>query len=163
MIEVFGAIWCPFTHVSLRKLVAARDAGRFGGPLRVRAWPLELVNGESLSPALVAEEIDELRAHVDGDAFAGFDGDRFPKTMLPALRLSAIAYDRSVEIGEAVALDLRHRLFEQGEDVSDDEVLRQVASAHGLDADATPSSAPEADWGEGKRRGVVGSPHLLSS
>jgi predicted DsbA family dithiol-disulfide isomerase len=163
MIEVFADIWCPFTHVSLRKLVEARAEGRLNARLRVRAWPLELVNGRPLSPPLVAEEIAELQAHVDSEAFTGFDRDRFPKTMLPALRLSAIAYDRSVDVGEAVALELRHRLFEQGEDVSDEVLLREVSAAHELDADASPSSSPEEDWEEGKRRGVAGSPHFFTA
>lgn len=162
MIEVFGDIWCPFTHLSLRKLVAARDEGRFSGVLRVRSWPLELVNGQPLNPSFVAEEVDELRRQIDSSAFAGFDADRFPETMLAALRLNAIAYDHGVEVGETVALELRHRLFELGEDVSDGDVLDDVAAAHGLDVGATPASSPEDDWAEGKRRGVEGSPHFFT-
>lgn len=161
-IEVFADIWCPFTHVSLRKVAAARSEGRFDAVMRVRAWPLELVNGVPLSPSHVAEEIEELRAHVDPAAFAGFDQGRFPQTTLPALRLTALAYDRGAPVGEAVALGLRDRLFERGQDVSDSAVLAAVAAEHGLDLAAEPSSPPEADWEEGKRRGVSGSPHFFT-
>ena len=53
--------------------------------LRVRAWPLELVNGEPLAADLVAEEVRELREQVAPDLFAGFDPTRFPATSLPAM------------------------------------------------------------------------------
>jgi hypothetical protein len=51
IIEVFADAGCPFTHVGLRRLVEHRDhAGRDDVVLRVRAWPLELVNGHPLDP-----------------------------------------------------------------------------------------------------------------
>lgn len=162
-VEVFADVWCPFTHVGLRRFVAARREGRAAGTLRVRAWPLELLNGRPLDPDSVAEEIDAIRAAVDADAFAGFDRDRFPTTTLPALRLTAIADRAGVEVGEAVALELRHRLFEGGEDVSDVAVLGAVADAHGLDAgDPVVDGAVEADLAEGRERGVIGSPHFFT-
>ena len=108
-IEVFADVWCPFTHVGLWRFVAARAEGRVAGVLRVRAWPLELVNNQPLDPAFVAEEIDQIRSPVDADAFAGFDPDRFPRTTVPALLLTAVAYRSGPQVGEAVALELRHR------------------------------------------------------
>ena len=161
MIEVFADIWCPFTHVSLRRLMEARDEGRFESTVHVRAWPLELVNGKPLDPTLVAQEIDELRRSVDADAFAGFDQARFPKTTLPALRLAAAAYAVAPDVGERVALELRDRLFERGEDISDESLLETVSNAHGLDA--TSGADPKDDWGEGKRRAVQGSPHFFTA
>src|SRR5206468_3084962 len=50
VIEVFADVRCPFTHVGLTRFVARRhELGRREPRLRVRAWPLELVNGEPLS------------------------------------------------------------------------------------------------------------------
>ena len=161
MIEVFADIWCPFTHVSLRRLMQAREEGRFDATVHVRAWPLELVNGKPLDPALVAEEIHELRRSVDGSAFAGFDQARFPKTTLPALRLSAAAYAVAPDLGERVALELRDRLFERGEDISDESLLRAVSDAHAIDT--TSGADPEDDWEEGEDRGVKGSPHFFTA
>ena len=160
-IEVFADVWCPFTHVGLRRFVAERAEGRVAGVLRVRAWPLELVNGSPLDPAMVAEEIDQIRAQVDADVFAGFDPDRFPRTTLPALRLSAAAYRVGPQVGEAVALELRHRLFELGQDVSDPDVLAAARESHGVTAHA-PASTVEDDWAEGRARGVTGSPHFFT-
>ena len=160
-VEVFADVWCPFTHVGLRRLVEHR-AERTDVLLRVRSWPLELVNGQPLDPALVAEEIDEIRSVVAPDLFAGFDQDHFPTSTLDALRLTAQAYRRSGRLGEAVALELRDRLFERGEDISDPTVLDVVAEAHGLGERDDPDRVVESDWARGREVGVVGSPHFFT-
>jgi predicted DsbA family dithiol-disulfide isomerase len=161
-IEVFADVRCPFTHVGLRRLVERRAAlGRTDIGLRVRAWPLELVNDAPLNPALIAEEVAALRAQAGPDLFAGFDATRFPASSLPALALAAAAYDRGTVPGERVSLALRNALFEDGHDVADPGVLREVAVAAGIES---PIAAPRqvlADWEEGRRRGVVGSPHFF--
>ena len=58
MIEVFADVVCPFTHVGLRRLVDRRDELGASAVLRVRAWPLELINGEPLAADLVAERYE---------------------------------------------------------------------------------------------------------
>jgi predicted DsbA family dithiol-disulfide isomerase len=161
-IEVFADVRCPFTHVGLRRVVERRAEAGGGAPLRVRAWPLELVNGEPLDADHVAEEVDALRDQVAHDLFAGFDRDRFGRSSLPALALTAAAYERGDEVGEAVALAVRWALFEEGLDVSSPEVLAEIAAHHRLPA---PGPAHHervvADWHEGRDRGVVGSPHFF--
>lgn len=163
-IEVYADIWCPFTHVGLRRLVARRREVGSSARLRVRAWPLELMNGEPLDAAFVGEEISDLRAQVADDLFAGFREDRFPSTTLPALALAEAAYAFDDETGEAVSLAARNALFEQGRDVSDPEVLAELAGAHGVPAagDAE-AAAVVASLAEGRERGVVGSPHFFTA
>src|SRR3954449_1789291 len=68
--------------------------------LRVRAWPLELVNGEPLAATLIAEEAEALRRQVAPHLFAGFDGDHFARSSIPAMSLVAAAYHQSVHAGE---------------------------------------------------------------
>ena len=159
-VEVFADVWCPFTHVGLRRFVAHRAEHGDDIALRVRSWPLELVNGKPLDPAFVAEEIDEIRALVAPELFAGFAADRFPTTTLPALQLTGRAYQRSVATGEAVALELRDRLFERGEDISDPDVLAEVGARHDV-ADGG-ADVVTSDWDEGRSRGVIGSPHFFT-
>jgi predicted DsbA family dithiol-disulfide isomerase len=160
-VEVFADVWCPFTHVGLRRFVEQRsDRGADVG-LRVRSWPLELVNGAPLDADFVAEEIEEIRAVVAPDLFEGFDPTRFPTTTLPALQLTAVAYRSSASVGEAVALELRDRLFERGEDIGSSDVLVEVAASHGLAFDAG-TDLVEPDWEEGRDRGVLGSPHFFT-
>ena len=163
VVEVFADVWCPFTHVGLRRLVAQRARlGRDDVVIRVRAWPLELVNGEALADALVAHEIAALRAAVAPDLFRGFDPARFPSTTLPALALTAAAYARDDRTGEAVALALRTALFEERRDIADPSELAEVARAHDLDLPHEHDEASiRADWDEGRRRGVIGSPHFF--
>ena len=78
LIETFADVCCPFTHVGLRRLSDRRDhSGRTDVALWVRAWPLEIVNGDPLDPVMIAEEVDALRASVAPDLFASFDPSKF--------------------------------------------------------------------------------------
>lgn len=163
MIELFADVACPFAHVSLCRIAARRSAvGREDVPIVVRSWPLELVNGTPLDAHEVDEEIAVLRDSVAGDLFEGFDPAVFPSTSMPALALVAAGYAEDPVVGERLAFEVRDLLFEQGADVTDSDVLGAVADRHGL-----PRSAMEEhdrvreDYEEGRRRGVVGSPHYF--
>ena len=162
VIEVFADIWCPFTHVGLR-LVADRRLVRRRGDIaiRVRAWPLELVNGGPLDASRVEHHVRELRDQVAPDMFRGFAPTTFPETTLPALSLAACAYAASDAVGEAVSFELRDALFEHGLNISDPYVLREIAREHRLGIPTEQDQAAVlADWHEGERRGVRGSPHF---
>ena len=162
-IEVYADVTCPFSHVGLRRLVERRDQlERHDVVIRVRSWPLELVNGKPLRGELVGEEIAELRAATTPDLFAGFNSNQFPRTSLPALMLEASAYLSDDRTGEEVSLALRTALFEQGRDVSDPAVLATIAASMGI-AIPGPEAAQvvHADWHEGERRDVSGSPFFF--
>jgi predicted DsbA family dithiol-disulfide isomerase len=162
-IEVFADVRCPFTHVGLRRFVERRDAaGRDDVRLRVRAWPLELVNGEPLDPVLIDEEVSALRTLVAPDLFAGFRRDSFASSSLPAMSLAAAAYEQGIEVGERVSLALRWAMFEQGRDITDPATLAEIAGESGVARPVEhPSERVVSDWHEGQRRGVVGSPHFF--
>jgi len=162
-IEVFADVTCPFTHVGLRRFVALRE--RIARPdvlLNVRAWPLEVVNGEPLDPAFVGEEVDALCTSVAPDLFHGFDVAAFPRSSMPALALSAAAHRRDPATGEAVNLALRDLMFEHGRDVADPEVLSEVGRRFEVRAEHTDDESVLADHREGVARGVVGSPHFFT-
>lgn len=162
-VEVFADVCCPFAHVGLHRFATQRDAAGSPSRLWVRACPLELVNGEPLDPEFIAEEVAALRAQVAPDLFEAFDPRAFPATSLPAMALAAGAYAIDDDLGERLSLDLRRALFDEGRDVADRAVLAELAADRGLDLDATSrSQAVMADWHEGKRRGVVGSPHFFA-
>ena len=163
VIEVFADVACPFTHVGLRRLVDRRDElGRSDVVLRVRAWPLEHVNHAPLDPALIAEEVSAIREHVAPDLFAGFAEETFPTTSQPAFALAAAAYRCNDNVGEAVSLALRDLCFEQGIDITDDDVLRSLAAEHDLTITGADHASVSADHAEGKARGVIGSPHFFT-
>lgn len=161
VIEVFADVRCPFTHVGLRRVVEHRR--RFGADfvLHVRAWPLELVNGQPLDPVHVAESVRALREQVVPDLFAGFRPERFPGTSLPALELAAAAYDVDIRTGERASLVLRDALFEAGRDIADPHELQRIAADLGVPAGWDEGDRIRADWREGRERGVIGSPHFF--
>ena len=163
VIEVFADIWCPFTHVGLRAIDEERvRTGRTDVAIRVRAWPLELVNGVPLDPAVTKAHADELREQVAPELFRQLDVDRFPTSTLDALALANRAYRTDLHVGERVSFALRDALFEQGRDVSDPETLEVLEHDFGVvTPDESDRAAVLADRDEGKRRGVLGSPHFF--
>lgn len=163
-IEVFADVSCPFTHVALTRLVAQRtELGRAEPLLRVRAWPLEAINGQPPGAEMVVPEIEALRGGVAPDLFVGFDPARLPSTTRPALASTAAALRVGPVEGERFALAVRHALFEEGRDVVDEAVLAELRDAHGVPAPTAADHASiDADHAEGVQRGVQGSPHFFA-
>jgi 2-hydroxychromene-2-carboxylate isomerase len=164
MLEVFAEIACPFAHAGLARFHAFREERGLAEPaLRVRAWPLELVNDEPFDGATVTPKVEALRTDVATDRFGGFDPDRFPATSLPALISEAAAYRTGADVGERFSLAVRAALFDDGEDVSNPDVLRRIRATCGVDDPTSDDEAAvHADYAEGQRRGVVGSPHFFT-
>jgi predicted DsbA family dithiol-disulfide isomerase len=162
-IEVYADIVCPFTHVGLRRLSEARHQRGVARSLRVRAWPLEWINGAQLGADLVAREIEALREQVAPEMFAGFDPSLFPLTSIPALGLAAAAYAVDDTIGAAMSMALRDALFERGENIADPDVLLDIARRFDITPfdPARAEQAVRCDWERGKSRGVQGSPHFF--
>lgn len=166
-VEVFADVLCPFTHVGLHTLVDRRTDRQLVQPrLRIRAWPLELVNGAPLDPHHIDAEITALRASVRPDLFSGFSVEKFPSTSMPAFALTAAA-DRTGDpvTVEQVGMALRDALFEEGIDIGQPRNVAAIAARFGLeplDVEST-DAAVRADWNEGTARGVVGSPHFFTS
>lgn len=159
-IEVFGDINCPFTHVGLRRVVARLDR-TLDVDVWVRSWPLEWVDGQPLRADAVAAKIRALEDELGVDCFAGFRAAVWPSSTVPALNLAASAYSRDAEVGLRTSLKLRSELFEHSRDVSDPEVLAEVAASQGLEPPPVdPVPAVIADYEEGLRRDVRGSPEF---
>jgi predicted DsbA family dithiol-disulfide isomerase len=163
IVEVFADVTCPFAHVGLSRFVARRASSGLTSPtLHVRAWPLEFVNGKLPERDLVAQHVDELRHQVAPDLFHDFDPDVLPMSSMPAFKLVAAAYEVGGSAGERVSLAVRDALFEHGRDVSDPDVVHEIAANLGI---AAPSSSAEQavlrDYAEGQRRGVRGSPEFF--
>lgn len=163
VIEVFADIWCPFAHVGLRAIEEERvRTGRNDVAIRVRAWPLELVNGAPLDPAVTKAHADKLREQVAPELFRHLEVDRFPTSTLDALALVNRAYRTDLEVGERMSFALRDALFEQGRDISKPETLEFLAHDLGVfTPDESDRAAVVADWHEGQQRGVLGSPHFF--
>lgn len=165
-IEVFADVLCPFTHAGLHTLIDRRTERGLDEPrLRIRAWPLELINGAPLDAQHIGAEVAALRESVRPDLFAGFRVETFPRTSMAAFALSAAA-DRTGDpvLIEEVGMALRDAVFEQGLDLGRPELVAPIAARFGLaplDA-AAAAAAVQADWEDGKARGVIGSPHFFT-
>jgi predicted DsbA family dithiol-disulfide isomerase len=164
-VEVFADIWCPFTHVGLRMAAAQRDRSiRPDTVIVVRAWPLELVNGAPMDAQKTCTNAAALRSQVAPDLFAGLDADHFPTSTLEALALVVRAYRTDPRLGERMSFAVRDALFEQGADISDHVVLAGIAESLGVPLpDDADRATVRADWEDGRRRGVVGSPHFFAA
>ena len=163
VIEVFADVWCPFAHVGLQTIHRQRArAGREDVAIWVRAWPLELVNGAPLDASTTGVHVDELREQVAPDLFCHFDVTRFPSSTLDALALANRAYRADLYVGELLSFALRQALFEEALDVSDSRALERIAHTLGIAMpDDSDYAGVVADWHEGERRGVLGSPHFF--
>lgn len=162
LIEVFADVSCPFAHAGLHRWFSRRDlAGRNDVGLHVRAWPLEIVNGAPLTGDALAPKVAAL-SKVFPELFRGFDARRFPSTTLPALRLTHRAYAVGIATGERMASQLRDHLFVDGDDISDPDLLADLARHHGVPEQGDAEEDPVLDdLEEGRRRGVIGSPHYF--
>jgi 2-hydroxychromene-2-carboxylate isomerase len=160
-VDVYADVVCPFAYVGLTRLIERRrQLGRNDVRFRIHAWPLELVNGEAVNGHFIGEEIDEIRPQVAPDLFTGFDAEQFPASSLPAMALTAAAYEVDDATGEAVAMQLRQLLFEHGRNVADPALLAEVAERNGVATVGDVALARD-QWAEGRSRGVVGSPHFF--
>jgi predicted DsbA family dithiol-disulfide isomerase len=163
VIEVYAELACPFTHLALRRIVQRRaDVGRSEPRLRVRPWPLELVNGQPLDPGHVEKEVRALQEQISPDLFKGFTTETMPHTSMPGFRLVEAAHAVDERIGERVSLALRDALFEEGRNVADADVLAAIAATYGIDVpgDELDDVVCRA-YAEGEQRGVEGSPHFF--
>jgi predicted DsbA family dithiol-disulfide isomerase len=162
-IEVFADIVCPFAHYGLQRVRAARERLGAHTAIRVRAWPLELINGRPLDADHAAASVSALRESVAPDLFRGFDPTTFPRTSLPAFGLVANAYAMNLATGEATSFGVREALFEHGLDVSDPDVLRGLADELdiGTGGIRAAEAVARADWERGRVRGAQGSPHFF--
>jgi hypothetical protein len=145
----------------LRTVRAFRDRLSPESTIVVRAWPLELVNGKPLDPVVTAAHVAELRREVAPELFARFDPDAMPTTTLGALALVEAANDADPWLGEALSVELRDALFEEGRRI-DDDMLARLARRSGWDVRVIGERGRvEARLEEGRTRGVKGSPHIF--
>lgn len=161
-IEVFADITCPFTQVGLKRVIEHIARMEQPADVFVRAWPLEWVNETGLEVTAVEAKAKALSDQLGVDDFPGLDHDQWPASTIAALELAAAGYARDMATGLAVSIELRRALFEQGRNIGDLDVLAEIAANHDLPVpEPGDSSAVQADYDEGRRRGVSGSPHFF--
>lgn len=158
-LDVYADVTCPFTHVGLKRVLDELGHLDEHIDIVVRAWPLEWVNGSPLEADAVEQKIGALRQQLGVELFTGFRKDSWPASTIPALNLAAAAFDADTATGLAVSLAVRDALFEDGRDIGDPDVLAALAERFGLEPPAAEANdRVRAEYDEGQRRGVRGSP-----
>ena len=160
-VEVYADIVCPFAYVGLTRLLQERTRrARDDVKLTVLAWPLEIVNAKPSDAHHMGANIEAIRRQMAPDLFTGFDENAFPESSIPALALTAAAYEVGPKEGEAVAFEMRRLLFEVGTDIGDPAVLAEVADRFGIPT-LGDAATVRAEHARGVDRGVIGSPHFF--
>jgi predicted DsbA family dithiol-disulfide isomerase len=168
VLTVFSDLHCPWAYLFSIRLRRART-GVSDPPVAWRCWPLELVNERGTPWATVSQEIPVL-TQLEPDHFAAPRRETWPSTMLPAMEALKVAG----ELGGPEAADrfdeaARRAFFLDRRDLSIRPTLADLAAEAGLDRarflDAFDGGGHRrsviADWQEGRRRGVEGSPHVF--
>jgi len=101
--------------------------------LRIRPFPLELIDGES-APRDILEQERWLEAIQEpAAAFAPYRGDDWPTTTLPAFEAAWYAARQGDAALANYDLRVRQAFFAEGRNIGRWDVLRQIAEETGLD------------------------------
>ena len=101
--------------------------------LRIRSFPLELIDGES-APRDILEQEWWLAAIQEPTAvFASHRGDDWPTTTLPAFEAAWCATRQGEEALADYDLRVRRAFFAEGRNIGRWDVLREIAEETGLD------------------------------
>ena len=171
---VFGDLGCPWAHVAVRRLWAARERAGLVDALRfdVRAFPLELIN-ERPTP-YTAVQVLEVPVLSKLEPDAGWqpwsaEPTTWPVTTLPAMEAVEAAKEQGLEASEHLDVELRRAFFGASRCISLRSVILDVAAGCGrVNVDAL---ADAVDDGRARRslldgywavsEAVQGSPHVF--
>jgi predicted DsbA family dithiol-disulfide isomerase len=109
--------------------------------LRIRPFPLELIDGAS-APRDILEQEWWLAAIQEPTAnFAPYQSDDWPTTTLPAFEAAWCAARQGEEAHTAYDLRVRHAFFAEGRNIGRWDVLREIAARLGwIATDSTTTS-----------------------
>ena len=101
--------------------------------LRIRPFPLELIDGESAPRDILEQEWWLAAIQEPAAAFAPYRGDDWPTTTLPAFEAAWCAARQGDQALATYDLRVRHAFFAQGRNIGRWDVLREIAAEVGLD------------------------------
>jgi predicted DsbA family dithiol-disulfide isomerase len=173
-IIVFSDIGCPWAHVAVARLHAARERLGLVDEVRFdhRAFVLELANERSTPWRVLQGEIPVTAALEPG---AGWQVWRaapweWPVSTLLALEAVQAAKQQSLRASETLDRALRRALFAESRCITMRHVVLDAAArCDGIDADALSNALDEGrfrkfvveQWRGAAAQGVKGSPHLF--
>ena len=138
---VFADLGCPWAHVTVHRLWAAREQAGLQDRLRfdIRPFPLELINERPTPFRALQLEVPPL-CELEPDAgweLWSAEPTTWPVTMLPAMEAVEAAKEQGLEASEHLDVELRRAFFGASRCISLRSVIRDVAAGCGrVDADA---------------------------
>jgi predicted DsbA family dithiol-disulfide isomerase len=137
---VYADIACPWAHVAVHRLHAARTRMGLEGAVRFdhRAFALELANSRP-TPKLTLEAEVPVTGGLEPDA--GWQlwvspPHQYPVSSLPALEAVQAAKEQGLEASEALDIGLRQAFFGQSRCITMHHVIMEVAGETGIDVSA---------------------------
>lgn len=166
----WGEYYCPWTYVATARLRAVMPELQGRATLRLRPYPLELIDGYA-APRDILEQEWWLAAIQEPSApFAPYRGDDWPTTTMPAFEAAWCAARQGEDAFADFDMRVRRAFFAEGRNIGNPEVLREIAGEAGLDLDrfdrdlasgeARPAIVEEARLGREQYR-VRGTPTLM--
>lgn len=138
--------------------------------LRMRLFPLELIDNESAPRDILDQEWWLAAIQEPAAVFAPYSGDDWPTTTLPAFEAAWCAARQGVDAVAAYDLRVRRAFFAESRNIGHRDVLREIAVETGLDlerfdrdvasGEARPAVVEEARLGREHYR-VRGTPTLM--
>ena len=103
--------------------------------LRIRPFPLELIDGESAPRDILDQEWWLAAIQEPVADFAPYSGNDWPTTTLPAFEAAWCAARQGEEAHATYDLRVRRTFFAEGRNIGRWDVLREIAEETGLDRD----------------------------
>jgi predicted DsbA family dithiol-disulfide isomerase len=140
--------------------------------LRIRPFPLELIDGESAPRDILEQEWWLAAIQEPAAKFVPYLSDDWPTTTLPAFEAAWCAARQGVDVLLDYDLRVRRAFFAEERNIGRRDVLREIAEETGLDCDrfdrdiaggeARPAVVEEARLGR-ECHGVRGTPTLMTA
>jgi predicted DsbA family dithiol-disulfide isomerase len=173
-IVVYSDIGCPWAHVAVARLLAARSRLGLDDDVQIdhRAFPLELANERATPWSVLSAEVPVV-ASIEPDAqWQAWRAPpwEWPVSTLLALEAVQAAKEQSLQTSEALDRALRVALFAQSRCITMRHVVLDVARATpAVDANALETTLDEGrfrktvlqQWRTADAAGAKGSPHLF--
>ena len=147
-IEIYSDVMCPWCYIGERRFQRALSAFPGSEQLEVvyRPYQLDSTTPEQPTPMndylqrKFGPRLDDLRQHVSGAARAegirmDYDNGVIVNTLKAHRLLRLAEREYGAEIQRALAEKLFEAHFERGADVSDHDVLTELAASTGMDAE----------------------------
>jgi predicted DsbA family dithiol-disulfide isomerase len=168
----WGEYYCPWTYVATVRLHAIMPELRGRATLRLRPFPLELIDGTSAPRDILDQEWWLAAIQEPAAPFAPYRGDDWPTTTMPAFEAAWCAARQGDEAHAVFDLQVRRAFFAEGRNIGRWDVLHEIATETGLDRQrfdqdvasgaARPAVIEEAGLGRERYR-VRGTPTLMLS